>query len=182
MSFNSDELKHAFPVNAGPDENRNLNLGGAIQDPRVYLENDTFYNAVPDITREIVGNIGTTGTWNIYYLMYIENTNGSVNLTDGKLLIYKQPTNPNVSIRIGLAPQGINGTAGTIANRTTAPSGVSFTTTKIFGYPYPLTTPNSGALNGDEYFGLWTHISGPKGTASIPEIRHIIEMQFKRPV
>ena len=182
MSFQAADLKLAFPVNAGPDALRNLNFGGAIKDPRLYMVHDMPYNAVPDITRQIVGNPGTTGTWNIYFCMYMVNTHASATINEAKFHILKQPTNTNCQGMIGLDPAGVNGTATTIANRTTAPAGVSFTNTRIMGYPVPIDFPGgSKTLLAGQYFPFWVRFSGPKGTNSIPLLRFVIREDFKRP-
>ena len=180
MSFVASDLKLAFPVNAGPDANRNLNFGGAIQTPRLYFVNDTAYNCVPDITRAIVGPAGTTGTWNIYFCMYLVNSHASVTITAGKFHILKQPTNPNCVGAIGLVGAK-NASAVTIPNRTTAPSGVSFSSTRLFGVVVPIDFPGDKALAPGEYFPIWIRFSGPKGTLSIPLLRFLIREDFTRP-
>lgn len=180
MSFVASDLKLAFPVNAGPDENRNLNFGGAISNPRVYMVSDVGYNAVPDITRAIVGTAGQTGTWNIYFCMYLVNTHASVTITAGDFHILKQPTNTNCQGAVGLGG-GKNATAVTIANRTTAPSGVSFSTTRLWGYVTPIDFPGDAALAPGEYFPIWFRFSGPKGAQSIPLLRFVIREDFTRP-
>lgn len=181
MSFIASDLKLAFPVNAGPDENRNLNFGGAIStSPEVLFDTDVPYNAVPDITRAIVGNPGTTGTWNIYFLMYYINKHASITIEQGSFYILKQPTNTNCQGAVGLGG-GKNATAVTIASRTTAPAGVSFSSTRIFGFPIPIDFPGDATLGPGEYFPVWIRFSGPKGTPSIPLLRFLLRADFKRP-
>lgn len=182
MSFQATDLKLAFPVNAGPDANRNLNFGGAIGDPRVYMVHDMPYNAVPDITRQIVGNPGTTGIWNIYFCMYMINTHASATINEATFHILKQPANTNCQGMIGLDPAGLNGVARTIPNRTTAPTNVSFTNTRLYGFVIPIEFPGGNkTLLAGEYFPFWVRFYGPKGTASIPQLRFVIREDFKRP-
>ena len=112
--------------------------------------------------------------------MYLVNSHASVTITAGKFHILKQPTNPNCVGAVGLGGAK-NASAVTIPNRTTAPSGVSFSSTRLFGVVVPIDFPGDKALAPGEYFPIWIRFSGPKGTLSIPLLRFLIREDFTRP-
>jgi hypothetical protein len=62
-----------------------------------------------------------------YRCFYVENTNGTLTLSAIKAWIATASASSDSEYAIGLDPAGVNGTATTIANESTAPAGVTFT-------------------------------------------------------
>ena len=117
-------------------------LGGAI------TTNQLTTGLLNDLFDDIVAGESTSGRVE-YRCVYIQNKNATLVLQDPVLYIDANAPNPNVNCAIGLDPVGLLGTATSIANETTLPTGVVFTEPSI-GSPFSL--PNMGV---DEYYAFW---------------------------
>ena len=185
MSFESTDLGFFFSTGGGSGEDRESNLGGAISDTEI--EHSKSQNWFPDISRSIVGAVGSTGTWAVYAPFYVKNKNETVTITDVKLVIDHEPSNPSISIQMGFDPAGVNDTIQTIDDIEDAPTGVTFhdpeTTSGSFWWSWTEQTVFNVASSfapGD-YCGLWVKIYGPKGLTSIPVIKFQLKCSFVRP-
>jgi len=121
-------------INTAPD----LSLGGVIS----YAEpvGATLQNLFSSITAS-EASAGVTK----YRCIYIANTSAADTLSSAVVYIGNQTTSADTSLEIGLDPAGIGdgvstGVATTVANDTTAPSGVTFSTP---------STPGTGLAIGD---------------------------------
>lgn len=187
MSFNSTDMAFFFSTGGGPGDDRELNLGGAISETEIV--HSVNQNWAPDIPREVVGAIGTSGTWNMYFPFYVKNKNDSIAVTDVKLTVDHDVDSINVNMQMGVDPAGLNGSAQSIANQTTAPTGVTFqspvTCTFFWGgvcYQSAITTWTlASTMNPGDYIALWVRLYGPKGVPSIPTIKFQIKVAFTRP-
>jgi len=94
-------------------------LGGAKSSTAI--PNNTLNAVWPDFTGQ-ESNDGITR----YRCFYIHNAHGSLTAKNGKLYFNSQPANAGVSVEAGAGTSAVNGTEQTIANETTAPSGVTF--------------------------------------------------------
>lgn len=83
-----------------------------------------------------------------YRCFYLKNEDSSTHSAI-KLWCSQQPVGDDV-VRLGLDAAGINGTAATIANDTTAPAGVTFADTNS-----EVTALNIGTLAAGEYVAVW---------------------------
>ena len=92
-------------------------LGGAIHA-------DAAGSAYFDDVSSAEATDGDTGE---YRCIYVKNNHGSLTLTGAKVWIKTQSPSPDTAITIGLGTSAVNGTEQTIADESTAPSGVSFT-------------------------------------------------------
>lgn len=99
-----------------------------------------------------------------YRCVYIKNASATPGDLFANGVIYISGTSQAV-FQIGLDPAGVNATATTIANETTAPTGISFG-----NHPQgsPLTIPT---LNEGDYIGLWIKrtASNITGSGTIPD-------------
>lgn len=182
MSFQSTDLGFFFSTGGGPGDDRELNLGGAISDTEIV--HSVNQNWAPDIPRTVVGAIGTSGTWHMYFPFYIKNKNDTVTITDVKLVVDHIPSSINVNIQMGFDASSLNGTATTIANQTTAPSGVTFSnpqTVIIFNYTQQTVWNVASSMAPGDHQALWVHLYGPKGVPSIPVIKFQLKCSFVRP-
>ena len=99
----------------------NAALGGA-RSPTNQVSGTT--NSFFDIVNSTEASAGDTE----YRCFYVVNAHGSLTLQNAKIWISGDTTNAENAIAIALAGEGVNGTAETVANESTAPVGESFTT------------------------------------------------------
>lgn len=181
MSFNSTDLAFFWSANGGPDDARDLNLGGVISATEII--HGGKYNWAPDVPRTVLGPVGSSGTWYMYFPFYIKNNHASITVTDVYMEVYKDSSNINVDIKFGKDPAGQNGTAQTIANNTTEPTNVSWQNAVdyIFGFPIVNTLTISSSMAPGDYVPAWFSTYGPKGISSIPAVTFGIKCTFTRP-
>ena len=174
MSFNSSDISVFFPAGAGPDSLRVNNLGGAIS--ATQIQSSLMWNFVVDIPRSVIGNVGSPpGQWSMYMCYYVKNSNTTTGVNNLSQWIYKPPTNPNIGVQIGKDPAGVNGTAQTIPNQTTKPTGITFSSINT-----ETVDQNTliSALDHDQYFPMWCRVYGNKGIASIPVVTFGIKGKY----
>jgi hypothetical protein len=63
-----------------------------------------------------------------YRCIYVKNTHGSLTLQSAKVWIQTQTPSTDTSVEIGLGSSAVNGTEQTVANESTAPTSVTFST------------------------------------------------------
>ncbi len=121
-----------------------LSGGAANTDPLASLggiKSSTPYSS--DIANAIWDNVSgaerTSGDVE-YRCWYVHNANATLTVVGGVIWIYSPTDSTGDEIDIGLDPVGLNGTATTIANESTAPAGVTFSRPASF---------NTGLIIGD---------------------------------
>jgi len=120
----------------------NLSLGGAG-------------NAAATITSAVSNNLfddtsgaeSTSGATD-YRCIYIKNTHATLTYSSASVFISASPT-AGVTVDIGLDPIGVNGTATTIANEATVPTGVTFS------HPVAAGTLSLGSLAPGDFYAVW---------------------------
>jgi len=142
-------------INTAP----NLALGGVIS----YAEpvGATLENLFASITAA-EASAGVTK----YRCIYIANTNDTDTLSSAVVYIGNQTTSADTSLEIGLDPAGIGdgmttGVATTVANDTTAPSGVTFSAPST-----PGTGLSIGNLDAGEAQAIWVKLIVNSSAAS----------------
>lgn len=103
--------------------------------------------------QQLASDPSSPTTW--YAKLFIKNTNGSLALTSS---VVKENADPSGLIDFGLAAS-LNDTA-TIANRKTAPAGVTFASTAA-------NVPNSQSLSSGAAIGVWLRLSLASGNAPL---------------
>lgn len=63
-----------------------------------------------------------------YRCLYIRNGHATLTMQSAKVWIQSNTPSPDTAVAIAIAGEGVNGTAETIANENTAPSGETFVT------------------------------------------------------
>lgn len=102
----------------------NASLGGAKSS--VALVDNVDNNLFDDVT----GDEHTAGDTE-YRCVYIHNNHGSLTLTGAKVWRPTHSVGADTTVAIAVGTAAINGTEQTIANESTAPTGVSWSTTAI---------------------------------------------------
>ena len=101
--------------NSDPD----ASLGGIISTTQL---TDASLHNLFDIVSSAEASAGDTE----YRCIYVKNAHGSLALENAVVWIQTQTPSTDTSIEIALAGEGVNGTAETVANESTAPSGEVF--------------------------------------------------------
>jgi len=99
----------------------NASLGGAISTTAV--TDNTTHN-VWDVVSSAESSAGDTE----YRCIYVRNSHASLTLQSAKVWISTNTPSADTAIRIALGTSAVNGTEQTIANETTAPTGVTWST------------------------------------------------------
>lgn len=102
--------------NADPD----ASLGGAISSTEI---TDASLHNLFDVVGSAEASAGDVE----YRCMYVKNSHATLTLSNAVVWIQTQTPSDDTAIAIALAGEGVNGTAETIADESTAPAGESFT-------------------------------------------------------
>ena len=115
MPIIASDIKY-YLSGGGSNSDPAASLGGAQSSVQV-TSNDLF-----DDVSSAEASSGDTE----YRCIYVENTHGSLTLIGAKVFIQSQTSSSDTDIAIALGGEGKNGTAETVADEGTAPSGESF--------------------------------------------------------
>jgi hypothetical protein len=99
----------------------NASLGGAKSSTA--LTDNTTHN-LWDVVSSAESSAGDTE----YRCIYVHNAHGSLTLQNAKVWISTNTPSADTAIRIALGTSAVNGTEQTIANESTAPTGVTWST------------------------------------------------------
>ena len=91
----------------------------------------------------------------VYYAaVFVKNTNAALLAEAVKLYISSQTPSLDTSVKIGLAPEGVNSAVEAIVNEKTAPLGVTFSAPidSATGIALPNLSPN-------DYIGVWIELT-----------------------
>ena len=97
----------------------NASLGGAISNTQI--TNASLHNLF-----DVVGSDEASAGDTEYRCIYVKNNHGSLTLQNAAIWIQTQTPSGDTSIEIALGGEGVNGTAETVADESTAPVGEAF--------------------------------------------------------
>lgn len=117
-------------------------LGGAISTTEVGAGVHNLF--------DIIGSSEATAGDTEYRCFYVKNNHGSLALQSAKIYISADSTGADTDIAIALAGEGVNGTAETVANESTAPTGESFSTPTTEG-----TALTIGDIPAGQHQAIW---------------------------
>ena len=125
--------------------------GNASQNPAIANQVNKLFD---DVSRpeSVAGDIE-------YRCFYVKNAHGADSMASCLLWINADTPGAD-TIAIGLDPVGLNGTATTIADENTAPSGVTFSEPSS-----ELTALSLGTIAAAGYYAVWMRRTVPVGTA-----------------
>ena len=98
--------------------NPNASLGGAISTTAYSSATDGLFDAV-SAAEASAGRVE-------FRCVYLRNGHASTQMTTARIWIASQPAHPGSTLEIGVGTSAVNGTEQTVANETTAPTGVTF--------------------------------------------------------
>ncbi len=85
-----------------------------------------------------------------YRCIYVHNNHETITLQTAVIWIQTNTPSADTTIEIGLDPAGLNGTAGTVANENTAPTGVTFSAPSSKPSGLSLGSPPAG-----QHYPVW---------------------------
>ena len=136
--------------NADPD----AALGGVIS--ATQLTDASLHNLF-DIVSSAEASAGDTE----YRCIYVKNAHGSLALENAVVWIQTQTPSDDTSVEIALAGEGVNGTAETVANESTAPVGETFSAPADLGSGLAI-----GNIPAGQHQAIWIkRIVGAAATA-----------------
>lgn len=118
MPIASSDIKFRLSGGAA-NSDPNASLGGAKSSTEI--TNASLHNLF-DIVSSAEASAGDTE----YRCFYVHNNHGTLTWQSVKVWIQTQTPSPDTSVEIALAGEGVNGTAETVANESTAPVGETF--------------------------------------------------------
>lgn len=118
-----------MPIVAG-DIDFHLSGGAANSDPNASIGGAISTTQYPDASLhnlfdEVGSNESSAGDTE-YRCIYVKNNHGSLTLQNAVVWIQTQTPSGDTDIEIALAGEGVNGTAETVADESTAPVGETF--------------------------------------------------------
>lgn len=131
-----------------------LSGGGANSDPNAALggvisSTEVVDNTLHNLFDKVTGAEGLAGDTE-YRCVYIKNTHGTLTLESAKVWVETNTPSGDSAIAIALGGEGENGTAETIADESTAPSGESFSAPVDYANGLSL-----GDLDAGNYYPIW---------------------------
>lgn len=150
----------------------NAALGGAMSTVPGGLIVDAVLNNLFD---DVTGDESAVGDVE-YRCIYIRNTNGTLTLSSAKMWISTVTPSPDTTIAIALAGEGLNGTAETIADESTAPVGETFTspTDKASGL-------DLGSLAPNDFYPVWVRRTVQAGASAFNNDGPTLQVQGDTP-
>ena len=135
----------------------NMALGGAMSTVAGgIITSDVLNNDMDDITSS-EASAGIT----IYHGYYYKNEHATLTYIAPKFYIASQTSSGDTSVSVGLSVEAKNTAIATIANETTAPTSVTFSTPANFAAGIA-----TGDLNASDYHGFWVqYIVGSSAAA-----------------
>lgn len=135
--------------------------GAANSDPDAALggaesSNSFATNAIFDDVSSAEASAGDTE----YRCFYVHNNHATLTLQSAKIWIQTQTPSGDTDIAIALGGEGLNGTAETVANENTAPSGETFSQPSSFAGGLSL-----GSLAPGDRYPVWVRRTVNAGAA-----------------
>lgn len=127
----------------GGNTDPNLALGGVIS--TTVITAATLHNLFDQVS----GDEAAAGDTE-YRCFYVKNTHGSLSLQNAVIWIQTQTPSTDSIVAIALAGEGLNATAETVANESTAPVGESFTSPSSKGAGLSL-----GTIAAGQRYAIW---------------------------
>lgn len=131
-----------------------LSGGGANSDPNASLGGAKSSTEVTDASLhnlfDVVGSAESSAGDTEYRCIYIHNGHGTLTLQNAKVWIQTNSSSTDTSIEIALAGEGLNGTAETVANESTAPTGETFSAPSSEGAGLSL-----GNIPAAQHYAIW---------------------------
>ncbi len=120
MPIASSDIKY-YLSGGSSNSDPNAALGGAISSTQI--TDATVANLFDNVS-----SAETTAGDTEYRCLYVKNTHATLTLQSAKVYINTNTPSSDTSAEIGLGSSAVNGTEQTVANESTAPTSVTFST------------------------------------------------------
>lgn len=164
MPIVSTDIKYRLSGGAA-NSDVNASLGGAKSS--VEVTSASLHNLFDQVS----GDESAAGDIE-YRCIYVHNGHGSLSLQNAVLWIDTNTPSTDTTVAIALGGEGLNGTAETVANENTAPSGESFTSPSTKGTGLSLTTIPAG-----QHYPIWIRRTVTAGAAAFNTDSVIIKVE-----
>lgn len=150
MAITATEIQFRLSGGAA-NSDVNASLGGAKSSTEIV--NATLHNLF-DVVSSTEAQSGDTE----YRCIYVHNAHGTLTLQAAKIWISTTTPSTDTDIAIALAGEGVNGTAETVANESTAPVGETFTSPTSEGAALTI-----GDIPAGQHQAIWIRrtVTGP---------------------
>lgn len=142
MPIVSTDIKSYLSGGAG-NSDPDAALGGIISTTEIV---DATLHNLFDLVASAESASGDTE----YRCYYVKNTHGTLALQNAIVWIQTQTPNGDTSVEIALAGEGVNATAETVADESTAPVGETFSAPATKGAGLSI-----GNISAGEYMAIW---------------------------
>jgi len=142
MAITASDIKF-YLSGGGSNSDVNAALGGAISSTEVTSA------SLHNLFDKVSGAEASAGDTE-YRCIYVKNTHGSLTWESVKAWVSTNTPSTDSTIDIALGGEGKNGTAETVANENTAPSGESFSAPSSYASGLSL-----GDLDAGDYYPIW---------------------------
>lgn len=164
MPIASSDIKYHLSGGAG-NSDPNAALGGAISTTQI--TDATVANLFDNVS----GAEAAAGDTE-YRCFYVKNNHGSLTLQGAKVWIETNTPSGDTSAEIGLGSSAVNGTEQTVANESTAPGSVTFSTAAGEGNGLTI-----GDIPAGQHKAIWVKRIVGAGAAAYNADSFIIKVQ-----
>lgn len=141
MPISSSDIQFRLSGGAG-NSNVNASLGGAISSTAI------TDNTLNNLWDNVSGDESSAGDTE-YRCIYVRNGHATLTLFSASIWITSNTASTSDTIELGLGSSAINGTEQTVADESTAPSSVSFSTPAAKG------SMSIGDLTAGQHKAVW---------------------------
>lgn len=138
-----------------------LSGGASNSDPNLSLGGTKSSADVPSGIFDDVSSAEASAGSVEYRCIYVHNNHGTLSLLGAKLWIQTNTPSGDTDIAVGLGTSGLNGAETAVANETSAPAGVSFSTPSALASGLGL-----GDLPSGQHFAVWVRRTVTTGAAA----------------
>jgi hypothetical protein len=149
MPISSSDIQYRLSGGAA-NSDQNASLGGA-------KSSSSASSAIFDDVSSAESAAGDTE----YRCVYVHNNHGSLSMQNTVIWIQANTPSATTDVAIALGGEGLNGTAETVANESTAPSGETFSSPSSEGAGLSL-----GTIPFGQHYPVWIRRTVTAGTAA----------------
>lgn len=149
----------------------NACLGGVLSTSASGTIDDAVANDLWDDVSSAEASAGDTE----YRGFYIKNEHGTLTYSDARIYISSNTSSPDDTVALGIAVEAVSVTMATIANESTAPTSVTFTTP--IDYAGGLALNSTTGLAAAAFRGVWVRRTVTAAAAAYTNDTHTLATQ-----